>query len=586
MPFEVVNGQATFQGYINSVLREYLDILCIAYLNDILIYSVDPSKHIEAVRQVLKSLLKHGLFVKLEKYVFSVTEISFLGFILTTEGVKMEPSRVSTISEWPEPASHREIQVFLGFANFYRRFIMGFSRIVGGLTGMLTGGTQGKFKGVPFDLTLEARTSFCNLQKAFTTAPLLRHFDPLLPIRMETDASGFVISAILSQAHPETRHWHPVAFWSRKKTPAERNYGIGESEMLAIVEACMEWRHYVEGPTHQVVVITDHANLQRFLVDKALNQREARWWERLSGLDLSIQYRPGKLNPADAPSRRPHYEEEDSTLAFKSSALTTVQEQQLIKRGYSSEVALLDFAMSEPQSLPAEFEGPWSFVLLGTMGKDGKISSRSKLKAAAVEESGYEEVSLTMQIAIKALQEVDPLAKRQRVALSRSEHILISVSQTGSAQLGNYSIQRQEVSDNGNPPLLLLESPSSQKQKVSVDCDSPLLLLGDHSSQKQEVSVENASPLSSLLLGAEMSDPEKANWTLRDRLLLFKNKLYVPPGLLRREVVRRNHDDPLAGHFGFARTLTLIQREYYWLGMSRTMKAMLILVIYVTELSQ
>ena len=86
------------------------------------------------------------------------------------------------------------------------------------------------------------------------------------------------------------------------------------------------------------------------MVDKALNRREARWWERLSGLDLSIQYRPGKLNPADAPSRRPHYEEEDSTLAFKSSALTTVQEQQLIKRGYSSEVALLDFAMSQPQS--------------------------------------------------------------------------------------------------------------------------------------------------------------------------------------------------------------------------------------------
>lgn len=212
MPFGVVNDPATFQGYINSVLREYLDILCIAYLVDILIYSVDPSKHTEAVRQVLKRLLKHSLFVKLEKCVFSVTEIYFLGFILTTEGVKMEPSRLSTISEWPEPTTHREIQVFLGFTNFYRRFIMGFSRIVGGLTGMLTGGTQGKFKGVPFVLTSEARTSFHNLQKAFTTAPLHRHFDPLLPIRMETDASGFAISAFLSQAHPETGHWHLVAF--------------------------------------------------------------------------------------------------------------------------------------------------------------------------------------------------------------------------------------------------------------------------------------------------------------------------------------------------------------------------------------
>ena len=196
-------------------------------------------------------------------------------------------------------------------------------------------------------------------------------------------------------------------------------------------------------------------------------------------------------------------------MAFESSSLTTVQEQQLIKQRYSSEVALLDFAISEPQSLPAEFEGPWSFILLGIMGKDGKILSRLKLKAAAVEESGYEEVSLTMQIAIKALQEVDPLAKRQRVALSRSEHILISVSQTGSAQLGNYSIQRQEVSDDRNPPLLLLGSHSSQKQEVSVDCDSPLLLLGGHSSQKQEVLVESDSPLSSFLLVQKCLTPRR-----------------------------------------------------------------------------
>lgn len=105
---------------------------------------------------------------------------------------------------------------------------------------MLKGGTQGKFKRVTFTFTTEARTSFLNLREAFTTAPLLRHFDPLLPIRMETDVSGFAISAILSQAHPETGHWHPIPFWSRKKSPAERNYGIGESEMLAIVEACKE----------------------------------------------------------------------------------------------------------------------------------------------------------------------------------------------------------------------------------------------------------------------------------------------------------------------------------------------------------
>ncbi len=155
---------------------------------------------------------------------------------------------------------------------------------------MLKGGTQGKFKRVRFTLIPQARVSFLNLCKAFTTAPLLRHFDPLLPICMETDASGFGNPAIISQAYPETRHWHLVAFWSWKQSPAEQNCGIGESEILAIVEVCKEWRNYAEDATHQVVVITDYANLQKFLVNQQLNRREARWWKRLSGLDLDIQY--------------------------------------------------------------------------------------------------------------------------------------------------------------------------------------------------------------------------------------------------------------------------------------------------------
>ena len=159
------------------------------------------------------------------------------------------------------------------------------------------------------------------------------------------------------------------------------------------------------------------------------------------------------------------------------------------------------------------------------MGKDGKILSRSELKPPLVKESGYEEVYLTMQIAIRALQKVDSLVKRQRVALSRLEHILISVSQTGSTQLGNYYIQRQKVSDDRNSLLSLLGSHSSQKQEVSVDCDSPLLLLRDHSSQKQEVLAETDLLFSLLSSGAAISDAEKAHWILRDGLLFFKNKL-------------------------------------------------------------
>ena len=220
------------------MLRDYLDLFCIAYLDDILIYSQNANTHTQDVRKVLEHLLKHRLFVKLEKCVFSVSEISFLGFILTTEDVKIDLSRVPTIEEWPVPKCFQDIQVFLRFANFYRRFIQEFSRIVRGLSGMLKGSSKGKFQGMNFILTKDAEITFHQICSAFTTEPMLRHFDPLLFLRMETDASGFAILGTLSKRHPETGHWHPVAFSSRKKIPAEMNHGIGVSEMLAIVEEC------------------------------------------------------------------------------------------------------------------------------------------------------------------------------------------------------------------------------------------------------------------------------------------------------------------------------------------------------------
>lgn len=220
----------------------------------------------------MKQLLKYELFVKLKKCVFQVEEIAFLDFLLTTKKVKIEPGSVSTTVEWPKPTTFREIQVFLGFANFYRHFIIAFFGIVLGLINMLKDGILEKFKGMPLKFTPEVRISFLNLLTGFTTASLLSHFNPLLSICMKLDTLGFTISAILSQAHSETRYWHPVAFGFRKKSLAKRNYGIGESEILAIIQGCKEWWHHVEAAIHQVNVITNHVNLQKFLVDKQLNR--------------------------------------------------------------------------------------------------------------------------------------------------------------------------------------------------------------------------------------------------------------------------------------------------------------------------
>ncbi len=136
MPFGITNAPASFQSYINGVLRPYLDITVIVYLDDVLVFLRNPSQHEKHVREVLKALLKAGLYAKLSKYRFSVIHIFFLGFILTDEGVEMEEDHIFTILNWPESESVYEVQSFLGFANFYRRFVKGFSRISHPITDM------------------------------------------------------------------------------------------------------------------------------------------------------------------------------------------------------------------------------------------------------------------------------------------------------------------------------------------------------------------------------------------------------------------------------------------------------------------
>src|SRR5436190_7368487 len=307
MPFGLCNAPGSFQAYINDVIREYLDKFAVAYLDDILIYSNTLEEHIEHVRLVLKKLFAHGLFVKLEKCEFHVQKISFLGFVISPEGISMDPARISTISDWPIPRSVTDIQIFLGFANFYRRFIDGYSRVVMPITSLLR--TKGN---PPFEWTPAAQEAFDRLKYLFTSAPILRHFDPDLQITLHSDSSGFALSGIISQPHLDHNGHsllHPVAYWSRKCTPAECNYDIHDREMLAIVECMKHWRHYLEGSKYPVNLRSDHKNLERFMTTEILNRRQARWAEILSGYDFVLDHITGSKNPADGPSRRPDYAE-------------------------------------------------------------------------------------------------------------------------------------------------------------------------------------------------------------------------------------------------------------------------------------
>ena len=306
MPFGLANAPATFQAYINKALAGLVDTICVVYLDDILIYSATPEKHWDHVREVLERLRQYKLYGNLKKCEFSTTKVEFLGFIVSTEGVSMDAERVRTVRDWPRPQSYREVQVFLGFANFYRRFIHHYSDITAPLSGLLKGSKEGKKTG-PLEWSESAEQAFQSLREVFSSAPLLRHFNPSRKLRLETDASEFAIAGILSQPDDEG-NYRPIAFWSRKMIPAEQNYEVHDQELLAIVAAFKQWRHYLEGSAAPVEVLTDHNNLRGFMKQKELSPRQARWALKLAAFDFEIFHRAGKTNPADAPSRRPDYE--------------------------------------------------------------------------------------------------------------------------------------------------------------------------------------------------------------------------------------------------------------------------------------
>ena len=300
MPFGLCNAPGTFQSFINDTVREYLDVFCTAYLDDVLIYSENEEEHSEQVLIVLTRLKEKGLQVDIDKCEFSVTKVKYLGLIVTTEGIKMDPEKIEAILKWETPGSVKDVQAFLGFANFYRRFISRFSQRTRPLT-ELTKGEQittksGKkrTKYNSFVWSEDCQKAFEDLKNAFTTAPVLAHYDPALETWVETDSSDFVSAGVLSQMHDGVLK--PVAYFSKKMTPAECNYMIYDKELLAIVKSFEVWRPEVASaaPDKPVKVYTDHKNLEHFMTTKQLNRRQARWAEFLSEFNFKIMYRPGK----------------------------------------------------------------------------------------------------------------------------------------------------------------------------------------------------------------------------------------------------------------------------------------------------
>ncbi|GJX32730.1 putative nucleotidyltransferase, ribonuclease H [Tanacetum coccineum] len=290
MPFGLTNAPAVFMDLMNRVCKPYLDKFVIVFIDDILIYSRNEKEHEEHLKTILELLKKEELYAKFSKCEFWINTVKFLGHVINSSGIHVDPTKIEAVKNWASPTTPSEIRQFLGLAGYYRRFIEGFSKIAKPMTEL----TQ---KNQKFNWGEEQETAFQLLKQKLCAAPILALPEGSDDFVVYCDASIKGLGAVLMQ------RMKVIAYASRQLKVHEKNYTTHDLELGAVVFALKIWRHYLYGT--KCVVFTDHKSLQHILNQKELNMRQRRWIELLSDYDCEIRYHPGKANVvADALSQK------------------------------------------------------------------------------------------------------------------------------------------------------------------------------------------------------------------------------------------------------------------------------------------
>jgi hypothetical protein len=290
MPFRLTNALSYFMNMMNKVFMKFLDKFVVVFIDDILIYSKSNKEHEKHFRLIMEKLREHKLYAKFSKCEFWLNKVGFLGHIISNEGIAVDPSKVTAVTEWEPPKNMGEIHSFLGLAGYYRRLIENFSKIAKPMTELLK-------KEKKFVWTEACESSFQELKKRLVSAPVLCLADLEKEFQVYCDASQQGLGSVLLQGG------RVAAYASRQLKKHETNYPTHDLELTSVVHALKTWRHYLMGKRCEV--FTDHKSLKYIFTQKDLNMRQRRWLELIKDCDLSLQYHPSKANVvADALSRK------------------------------------------------------------------------------------------------------------------------------------------------------------------------------------------------------------------------------------------------------------------------------------------
>ncbi|CAF3775116.1 unnamed protein product [Rotaria sp. Silwood1] len=290
MPFGLTNAPATFQRLMDIVLAGLKWQCCLVYLDDIIVYSPTFEQHIHDLRNVFTALAEANLTLKASKCHFCRREMKFLGHLITPDGIKPDPGLISTITQFNQPTTLKDVQAFLGLTGYYRRFIKNYAKIAEPLLRLLRSQSSSE-KNHKIDWNADCTVAFNTLKERLISPPIMQSPNFSFPFILELDACEYGIGCVLTQEYENRKY--VIAYASRTLSIAERNYSSVEREALAIVWATKHFRQYLEGGP--VLVRSDCKALEWLKTARDPTGRLARWAMKLSPYNIIIQHRPACL---------------------------------------------------------------------------------------------------------------------------------------------------------------------------------------------------------------------------------------------------------------------------------------------------
>lgn len=580
MPFGLTNAPSVFQNAMHSVLDGLINKICLAYLDDIIILSQSEQQHAQNLDTVLTRLKQHNFFCNVDKCQFALTQIKYLGHVVTAETVRPDPYKVSVLESWPEQDlkdTPNSIRSFLGLAGYFRRFVPKFPTLAAPLLERLNSKT-------PLPWTAHCTQAFGQIKAALINATSLHHPDLNRPFHLYTDASDYAYGGVLMQEHDD--HLHPVAWAGRKMRDSEVHYATFEKELGAIIFTARQWRCYLEN-NQPVFIHSDHNPLRFLRTQQKLNSKQARWVESLSRINWHITYIPGDKNVvADAVSRATHLPTDSVPLhdghlvaCTQSLQLTAPVARRLLapsparssERGLRVDTSSSTFGSttSQPLELPSTTPSSMRYLtaLLSTAAPANSNSHPGSLRSCATTTRSHSQPS-------------DPRSRHNppRQAASGAPP---ATPTPAAASLTLSATSASTATPLPPPPPLESPLPTNLLEDLHLD-QAHLTELGKHPSntiQQQHTDFLHLdSQIESFwerLVAGYAHDPLFANPPVSFKFhphhkLYYKGHRVVVPDhdKLRQQIMLWFHVHPWHAHMGVNRTTALINDSFYWPDMT------------------